>query len=304
MRYALLFAGQGTQHADMLPWLESEPASQPALQALAQAVGPDWRGALADPSMRSSNAFAQPLIVATSLAAWAALAPQLPGPPQVVAGYSVGELSAFACAGVLPPQQAIALASLRAARMDAAAAGQAGGLLSVTGLPMAAVLQAFPALDCAIHIAADQGIYAGPADLLDACASALRAQGGSCKRLEVRIASHAPGMAAAAAQFAADLQPVAFAAPGPAIALNASGSLSRQPERLRSALAQQVATTVQWSACLEAVAEQGVDCVLEVGAGSALSTMWSQRFPDIPARALEAFRDCQGAARWVARFAA
>ena len=98
MRYAVLFPGQGGQHAGMLPWLESEPASAPILAAMARRLGDDWRARLEDQDWRHSNAVAQPLVTGTSLAAWAALEPMLPVPPTIVAGYSVGELAAAACA--------------------------------------------------------------------------------------------------------------------------------------------------------------------------------------------------------------
>jgi [acyl-carrier-protein] S-malonyltransferase len=52
---------------------------------------------------------------------------------------------------------------------------------------------------------------------------------------------------------------------------------------------------------MDALAEQGVACVIEVGAGTTLAKMWNQRHPDIPARALDEFRDVAGAARWIAR---
>jgi [acyl-carrier-protein] S-malonyltransferase len=44
-----------------------------------------------------------------------------------------------------------------------------------------------------------------------------------------------------------------------------------------------------------------VDCVIEVGAGTTLAKMWSQRHPHIPARSLDEFRDVAGAARWIRR---
>jgi [acyl-carrier-protein] S-malonyltransferase len=83
--------------------------------------------------------------------------------------------------------------------------------------------------------------------------------------------------------------------------LNASGAGTRDPHALRTALARQIDHTVQWAACLDALAEQGVHCVLEIGAGATLSKMWNQRHPDIPARSLEDFNDAAGAARWLER---
>jgi [acyl-carrier-protein] S-malonyltransferase len=301
MNYALLFSGQGTQGCGMLPWLESAPASRPALAAMEQAIGGDWRAGLEDLRQRSRNAFAQPLITGTALAAWAALASGLDGPPAAVAGYSVGELAAYACAGVFSPQTAITLAVQRAALMNTAVAGVETGLLSVSGLAVAQVLQTQPALECVIEIGADQAIYAGEVPALLSSAEALSASGALCKRLEVRVASHSHWMVSAAQGFAAQLEAVSFARPHAALVLNATGAATRDVQTLRRALAGQIDHMVQWSACMDALAEQGVACVMEIGAGTSLSKMWNQRHPAIPARSLEEFRDAAGAARWLQR---
>jgi [acyl-carrier-protein] S-malonyltransferase len=302
MSYAVLFSGQGTQGPGMLPWLESEPASRDVLLALASALGGDWRAGLEDAAQRSRNTYAQPLITGTALAAWAALASVLDAPPTAVAGYSVGELAAFACARVFSAPTAIALAVQRAVLMDAAVVGLDTGLLSVSGLSFTRVLQLQPALQCAIEIGTEQAIYAGQSSALTLAAAALTTQGALCKRLEVRVASHSHWMASAAQGFAAELESVSFARPHAALALNATGTSTRDPQTLRHALAAQIDHTVQWAACMDALAEQGVGCVIEVGAGTTLSKMWSQRYPEIPVRSLEEFRDVAGAGRWIARY--
>ena len=303
MSYAVLFSGQGTQQADMLPWLESEPASRAVLAAMAQAIGSDWRAGLTDEQQRSRNTFAQPLITGTALAAWAALASALDERPAAVAGYSVGELAAYASAGVFSAQTAIDLAVQRASLMDAAVLGLDTGLLSVSGLSVAQVLQAQPDLECVIDIGAEQAIYAGESSALLISAEALSARGALCKRLEVRVASHSHWMAGAARGFFAQLDALPFARPHAALVLNATGASSRDPQTLRHALAAQVDHAVQWAACMDALAEQGVACVIEVGAGTTLSKMWNQRHPEIPARSLGEFRDTAGAARWLQRSA-
>jgi [acyl-carrier-protein] S-malonyltransferase len=301
MSYGVLFSGQGTQGSGMLPWLESEPVSRDVLVNLTEAIGGDWRAGLADAQRRSCNRFAQPLIAGTALAAWAALDAALESPPSAVAGYSVGELAAYACAGVFSAQTAIALAMQRAALMDAAVTGLDTGLLSVSGLSAAQVVQMHPALDCAIDIGPDQGIYAGETSALTVAAEALSTHGALCKRLEVRVASHSHWMASAACGFATQLGAVPFARPGAALVLNATGASTRDPQALRSALASQIDHTMQWAACMDTLAEQGVACVIEVGAGTTLSKMWNQRHPEIPARSLEEFQDAVGAARWITR---
>ncbi|WP_114969633.1 malonate decarboxylase subunit epsilon [Rhodoferax ferrireducens] len=303
MRYAVLFSGQASQHPGMLPWLESEPACAATLRLMSGRLGSEWRALLHDTQRRSHNSFAQVLITGTSLAAWAALKDRLSARPALVAGYSVGELPAFACAGVFTTEQAISLATERATLMDQSVVGLKTGLLSVSGLSEAAVLAACTDvhLECAIRLNAMQSIFAGTDDALSLATLALQTTGAVCKRLEVQVASHSSWMAPAAHAFAESLNQVPFATPYCPIALNASGALGRKPIELRQALSQQIASTVQWSSCMEAIAERQVSCVLEIGPGSALARMWNDRYPDIAARSLNDFQHLQGALDWIAK---
>lgn len=300
MSCALLFSGQGGQHAAMLPWLEQASAAAPLLAALDRLLGTGWRGRLEERDWALSNRVAQPLIVGTALAAWAALAPRLARSPLAVAGYSVGELAAYAAAGVLEPEQALALAPLRARLMDDAVQGVATGLLSVAGLTEAAVLASCPALRPAIRIRVDHVLYAATVAELDAAPAALGPQA-TCKRVDVALASHSPWMHSAAAGFALELRRVGFAAPRCPVATNAHGRATRAPAVLADALSRQIDHTVEWGGCLAALAERRPSCVLEIGPGRALARMWEAQHPAIPARSIDDFRDAEGAASWVNR---
>lgn len=305
MSYAVLFPGQGSQHPDMLPWLEAEARVEVSvaapLQAMAQHLGADWRARLGEPDELSRNHFAQVLITGVSLAAWGAVSAHLAEGPTIVAGYSVGELAAVACAGALEPTTAVALAAQRAQAMDAAAGGVPGGLLSVSGLhqdSIARQLAGWP-LEVAIRIGPDHLILAGGTGALQQAEALLAAAGGHCKPLPIRIASHSSALRAAAESFAHTLAGIAWQPLRCAVAANATGSALRRVEQMRPALSQQIDHTVQWSACLETLAERQVDRVIEIGPGRALSAMWSRQFPAIPVRALEDFRSPQSAAAWL-----
>ncbi|NCN69628.1 MAG: malonate decarboxylase subunit epsilon [Betaproteobacteria bacterium] len=301
MNYAVLFSGQASQHPDMLPWLEAEPACSHALALMAAHLGADWRQQLQDPATRSHNAFAQVLITGAALAAWTALQQRLPGAPAVVAGYSVGELAAFGCAGVLTTAQAIDLAALRAHLMDQAVDKLDTGLLAVTGLSEAMVQATCVnlGLECAIRISPSQHVFAGTDAALNHALPQLTARGAQCTRLEVRVASHSSWMLPAIDAFWQALSSEPFGNPLCPVALNATGTLCRQPNQLRAGLSQQLAHTVQWSTCMDAIAERQVACVLEVGGGTALARMWNDQHPNIPARALDDFRQPQRAVDWL-----
>ena len=300
MSLAILFGGQGTQHAAMLPWLEPCAEAAATLSLLAAQLGGDWRSRLADPDWGQSNAVAQPLLTGLSLAAWQGLAPHLPA-PAVVAGYSVGELAAFCVAGVFDGAQAMALASDRAAAMDRSAAGLDTGLLSVQGLDAKSLITACErhGLSLAIRLAADRAVLGGLCAALVLAERDLSAAGARCTRLLVRVASHTPWMSAAAAEFEVRLGAVAMSSPQSILVCNHSGAAEHEPARLKHLLARQIATTVLWDSCLDTIAERRVRCVLEVGGGHALADLWRDRYPGVPARSADEFRSAQAIARWV-----
>jgi [acyl-carrier-protein] S-malonyltransferase len=68
-----------------------------------------------------------------------------------------------------------------------------------------------------------------------------------------------------------------------------------------SALALQTVQAVLWSACMDALAEAGVNAALELGPGSALSRMLAARHRHITCRSVTDFRSIAGIAGWVER---
>lgn len=298
MPLAVVFSGQGHQHAAMLPWL----ADHPLLARMNAALGvDDWRTALADPAWAHANRNAQVLITASALAAWSQLREALPE-PVAMAGYSVGELAAFSAAGVFDADEAVALAAERAALMDAAAAASPGGLTGVTGLPRDAIerlIRATP-LRIAISNGDDSVVLGGPFDALDDVEFEASVQGARCTRLAVAIASHTPSMQPAARAFDAALQSTLSNAPRVPLFSNAEDRVWTAAQA-RTALARQIATTVHWDDCMDHIAQRGPRCVLEIGGGQALAKLWNQRHPHIPARSADEFRSVQGLVAWVAR---
>lgn len=300
MSLALLFPGQGAQHPQMLPWLDARPEARPVLDAMARRLGPDWRHQLGDANWLHANVVAQPLLTGLALAAWAVLRARLPR-PAAVAGYSVGELAAFAAAGVFDADTALDLAAFRAQAMNASAAGRDTGLLALQGPRALALAEAVPALAIAIRINAERVIVGGAAADLEAHAGRWTAAGLKCSHLPIAIASHTPAMAAAAATFAARLAKLVLRPATTPVVCNFTGAATRSAAPLLTALAGQIASTVRWDDCMDSLAERGVRCVLEVGPGSALAAMWRERHPGIPARSIDEFHSAEGVLDWALR---
>jgi [acyl-carrier-protein] S-malonyltransferase len=300
MSLALLFPGQGSQHAGALPWLDRRPEAADVLQLIAATLGTDWRARLRDAAWATSNEVAQPLVTGLGIAAWQCVADKLPR-PAVIAGYSVGELAAFAAAGVFDATAAMALAGVRANAMQRSTAGRPTGLLAVhTMLPQR--LEPWRErhrLSLAIRLSGDSCIVGGLASCLDAAQAELVAAGVRCTRLAINVASHTHWMTGAAAEFAQCLSSVRFAVPPVALVCDESATLSREPQVLARCLAAQIATPILWDSCMDTIAERGVRCVLEVGPGSALSALWRNRYADIPARSVDEFGSPEAISAWV-----
>ena len=301
MSLALLFPGQGTQHASMLAWLDHQPEAAATLGLMAEHIGSDWRSRAGDAvAWASQNTVAQVLMTGLCIAAWQCLAPRLPA-PVVIAGYSVGELPAFCAAGVFDARDALHLAAQRAQAMDASSRGQRGGLLAVSGAAQTLVARISQrhGLALAIRIAADRCVIGGPDAALAAAQAELVSAGAQCTPLAVRVASHTPQMNAAAQRFARLIEPMSFARPNALLVCNHTGAGVREGAALKRALAAQIAATVQWERSIETIAERGVRCVLEVGPGASLAKIWNASHPHIASRSIDEFQSLQGVLRWV-----
>ncbi|MDB5731002.1 MAG: (Acyl-carrier-protein) S-malonyltransferase, partial [Variovorax sp.] len=235
-------------------------------------------------------------------AAWGQLAPLLPA-PAAVAGYSVGELAAWAAAGVCDAATAMELARRRAALMDRDAAECPTGLLSISGLGGDRVDRLCADFDLAVAIrnGIDSVVVGGRQASLPAAEEAVRRLGGRGTLLNVQVASHTRWMARAARDFAELIAPLPFHAPRTALFSNAGGRVATVAH-LKDALARQIDHVVRWDDCMEGIAARQVGCVLEVGPGQALARMWNQRHPHTPARSADEFRSARAVAAWVARW--
>jgi [acyl-carrier-protein] S-malonyltransferase len=298
MRLAILFSGQGGQRLEHWQQLAGH-ADGELRAALVERLPP-----LADPAFvpdadfLAANAVAQPLIVGQQLLLWSALRERLPR-PICAAGYSLGELTACAAAGVLTPAAAVALAGIRARLMDAAATG---GMLAVLGLDEALVseLAAAHGLAVAIRNAPRHVVLAGPADGLTPATEALAAAGASrLVPLAVRTPSHTPLLTSAAAAFRERLADL----PDKRLSFPVLSAIDASPARTVSAaveaLAKQISTPLDWAACLEAIVELQPDAVLEIGPGNALAKLFGELAPAIPVRASDDFRSLDGIVRWL-----
>lgn len=127
----LVAPGQGAQTPGFLtPWLEL-PGAADRIAGWSDAIGLDLAhyGTKADADEIRDTAVAQPLLVASGLLSAAAL----DASPGVVAGHSVGEITAAALAGVIDDEAALRLVRTRGLGMAEAAAVTETGMAALLG---------------------------------------------------------------------------------------------------------------------------------------------------------------------------
>lgn len=299
MALVVLCPGQGGQHAGMFALAAASPDAQPVLHALRDATALDPSALGADTTL-GANALAQPLICAAALVAWRALREALPS-PVCFAGYSVGELAAYACADALDEADLMALARSRARLMDVAAPGT--GMAALLGLDDAQAerLAARHGAAVAIYAGARHHIVGGSLAALDALEAAIPGErGASLRRLAVGVASHTPWLGAAVAPLRALLE-ARLRDPQRPVLAGIDGQPVGGRERAAQTLARQLAAPIRWRDCVETAVELGGRCFLELPPGRALANMLRESHPGLPARAVDEFRSLEGVAAWVGR---
>ena len=299
MTLVVLFDGQGEQRREHVERLLQDPATdfRELLDHLLQAQGVSL-ATVTDETVRA-NRVAQPTICAYQLTIWRTLAPLLPR-PALFAGYSLGELTAFSCAGAIAVQDTVPLAAIRARLMDDAV-GVPSGLLAVSGLDESALLALcrVHGAEIAIRNGFDAFIVGGASDALERVAVAASAAGAHrVTRLGVPTPSHTSQLTGAARAFAAELRPkLRERLDVPALS-GIDGKVVRSGAAAAAALERQMCRTIDWAACMETIVSYRPQAVLEVGPGSALSRLLREREPQLEVRAVDDFREPAAAAAW------
>ena len=301
---ALLCSGQGTQHREMFRLTGELTGASMIFAAAEHVLGIDPRDFMRDATDSAiyANRAAQILCVTQALAARALLTNIIPR-RHIVAGYSVGEVAGWGVSGLLSPQQAISLASVRADIMSrASSAGD--GLVSVHGLGYETVerLAHETQVEIAIVNPNDAFVVGGSAAALrNFSEGALAAGARRAALLPVAVAAHTSRLAAAVAPFRAAIAAHCPSAPPADVLLlsGLDGSAVSEVEAGAETLARQLSTTLHWSACLDAAVERGASLFVELGPGRALADMARAAYPDIPARSFDDFRSPHGLLSWI-----
>jgi [acyl-carrier-protein] S-malonyltransferase len=284
----------------LAPWLELSGAAD-RLATWSQISGLDLArlGTTATAEEITDTAVTQPLVVAATLLAHEELKRRgdLDGKDILVAGHSVGEIAAYAIAGVISADDAVKLAATRGAEMAKACALEPTGMSAVLGGDEAEVLARLEALDLipANRNAAGQIVAAGAVAALEKLAEDPPAKA-RVRQLATAGAFHTHYMATAAEGYAAAAEAVTTAEPTATLLSNADGQPVASAADAMAKLVNQMTKPVRWDLCTETMRQRNVSAIVEFPPAGTLAGIAKRELRGVPTRAVKSPADLDGLA--------
>ncbi|WP_306916712.1 MULTISPECIES: ACP S-malonyltransferase [unclassified Arthrobacter] len=282
---AIVCPGQGSQTPGFLaPWLEL-PSVAGHLASLSEVAGIDLvaHGTTSDEETIKDTAVAQPLLVAAGLVAATSLFDvELSALPVILAGHSVGEITASALAGVLTETEAMTFVRERANSMASAAAATPTGMSAVVGGDPAEVLAAIKASGAtAANVnGAGQVVAAGTLDQLKALAENPPAKARVIP-LKVAGAFHTSHMAPAVEALQALRPSLHPQKPQVPLLSNHDGAEVTDGDAGVDSLIAQVSRPVRWDQCMETMVQRGVTGLIELAPAGTLAGLAKRAMPGV-----------------------
>lgn len=247
---------------------------------------------------------AQPALMAVSLAVARVLeidgGQKLSDSAVYAAGHSLGEYSALTAAGSFEFSTAARLLKARGKAMQQAVPVGEGAMAALIGIEMEPLEEVLSTLGegdiCTVanDNAPGQIVISGATAVVERVGELAKERG--AKRaipLPVSAPFHCPMMAPAAEVMERELENANMLAPSVAIVPNVTALAESDPATLCRLLVEQVTARVRWRESIGYMRDNGVDAIVEVGAGSVLTGMTRRIDREISGIALQSPEDIE-----------
>ncbi len=207
--------------------------------------------------------------------------------PEMVAGHSLGEISALTSAGVLAFEDGLKLVSKRALAMQKACESEPSTMAAILGLENEVVENICEKVN-GIVVAANyncpgQLVISGAIDAInDACEQLKEAGARRALVLPVGGAFHSPLMESARAELAQAINTTTFNKPICSVYQNVNASAITNPEDIKKNLIAQLIAPVLWTQTMQNMIAQGASSFTEVGPGKVLQGLVKKVNRQIP----------------------
>ena len=273
---AYIFPGQGAQFTGMgKDVYETSDVARKLFERANEILGFDITKIMFEGSAEElkETKVTQPAIFLHSVALFKALGDS--AVPQMVAGHSLGEISALVANGVLSFDDGLRLVSQRAQAMQKACDSVPSTMAAILGLEDELVEAVCADVD-GVVVAANyncpgQLIISGEIEAVNEACERLKERG--AKRalvLPVGGAFHSPLMEPAREELAAAIEKTTFSTPTCPIYQNVSTTAVTDPAEIKKNLLFQLTAPVKWTQSVENMLKDGATEFIEVGPGKVL----------------------------------
>jgi len=298
---AMLFTGQGSQVVGMASSFYNEvPKVKELFEQANSILGYNLTSIMFDgpEEVLKETRYTQPALFLHEAAIITTLGYNLL--PNVVAGHSLGEFSAYFAAGVLSFEDALSIVALRGALMFEAGTKQKGGMLAVLGLENSIVESICSDLTKqgkvvvpANYNSPGQIVVSGnDADVDDSMELFKSAGASMVKKLVVSGAFHSPLMEYAKEALSEKVNLTTFLTTKYPIYPNVNAVKTTKAEDLKSFCIQQLTSPVRWAQTLEQMQQDGVDTFIEIGPGKVLQGLVKRTLKGVNFSGIDTFADC------------
>ena len=307
MSKAFVFPGQGSQAVGMGQALaEASPAARLVFEEVDDALSQNLTKIMfegPDDELRLTEN-AQPALMAVSMAIVRVLSEEggvsIDDKATFVAGHSLGEYSALAAAGSFALSDTARLLKLRGQSMQEAVPVGDGAMAALLGLDFDAAKEI--ADEAAQGDVCDVGNDNAPGQVvLSGATSAIKraveiAKEKGARRavpLPVSAPFHCSMLAPAADVMEKALDETEIAAPSPVLVANVTASSVQDPPIIRRQLVEQVTGMVRGRESVLYMKEQGVDTLIELGAGNVLTGLARRIDRELTGRSIQSPDDIE-----------
>ena len=208
--------------------------------------------------------------------------------PQLAAGLSLGEYSALYAAGVFSRGTVISTVALRGRAMEEAAAGLDCGMTAVLGLDREKLQQAcngaaeLGVVQICNYNCPGQLVIGGEKAAVDKAGELAKELGAKrCMPLKVSGPFHTRLMKPAGDALASHFKTIDFQPMALPVYFNCKGGPMDAGDNIPALLERQVQSSVYWEDTIRRMEAEGVDTVVEIGPGKALSGFFKKTAPGI-----------------------
>jgi [acyl-carrier-protein] S-malonyltransferase len=201
--------------------------------------------------------------------------------PQMVAGHSLGELSALVANGVLQFEDGLKLVSKRALAMQKACEAVPSTMAAILGLEDEVIEKICATIDGVVvpanYNSPGQLVISGAVPAVEAaCAKLTEAGAKRAMILPVGGAFHSPLMEPAREELAAAIEATHFANPICPVYQNVNAKAVTGPAEIKKNLVMQLTAPVKWTQIMNQMIADGCTSVVEVGPGKVLQGLFKK----------------------------